>query len=323
MRLISLSFACWSILFAGAAFAQDKKSADASNWLTRITTAARELTYSGTFVHQFGQRMETMRIGHLFDEKGELEKLETLDGPAREIVRENETVHCYFPENRVVKLEQGRARRYFPALIADTAENLNSYYEVRLDAMERVAGYDCQVLWLRPRDQLRFAHRLCAELKSGLLLKAAIANQQNELVEQVAFTALTIGAPLRREALRSAYVGERQNWRTDTSNWERAAPESAWFVKEAPAGFRKIMEMQRRMHGRADPVRQMVFSDGLAAISVFIEPNNGVPAPLRGPRQLGLVSVVTKQLAEHQITVLGEVPQLSLEQVANAVGLRK
>lgn len=323
MRLISLSFACLSLLLAGAALGQDRKSAEASKWLTRIAASARELTYSGTFVHQFGQRMETMRISHLFDDKGELEKLETLDGPPREIVRENETVHCYFPESRVVKLEQGRARRYFPALIGESAEKLNANYEVRLDAIERVAGYDCQVLWLQPKDQLRFGHRLCAEIKSGLLLKAAIANQHNELVEQVAFTALTIGAPMRREALRSAYVDDQRNWRTDASNWERAAPESAWYVKEAPAGFRKIMEMQRRMHGRAEPVRQMVFSDGLAAISVFIEPNNGVPPPLRGPRQLGLVSVLTKQLAEHQITVLGEVPQLSLEQVANAVGLRK
>ena len=177
MRLISLSFACFSLLLAGAALGQDRKSAEASKWLTRIAASARELTYSGTFVHQFGRRMETMRISHLFDDKGELEKLETLDGPPREIVRENETVHCYFPESRVVKLEQGRARRYFPALIGESAEKLNANYEVRLEAIERVAGYDCQVLWLQPKDQLRFAHRLCAEIKSGLLLKAAIEAQ--------------------------------------------------------------------------------------------------------------------------------------------------
>jgi sigma-E factor negative regulatory protein RseB len=323
MRLVSVSLACLSLLAAATALAQDKKSLDAANWLTRMATAARELTYTGTFVHQFGPRMETMRIAHLYDDKGEAEKLETLDGPPREIVRENETVHCYYPESRVVKLEQGRARRYFPALIGESAESLSAHYQVRTGAAERVAGYECQVVWLQPKDQLRFGHRFCAEAKSGLLLKAAITNEQGEPVEQVAFTALRIGGPLTRESLRSAYVDEQHDWKTDASNWERTAPEGAWYVKDAPAGFRKIMEMQRRMHGRAEPVRQIVFSDGLAAISVFIEPSSSIPAPLRGPRQRGLVSVLTKQLAQHQITVLGEVPEISLEQVANAVSLRK
>jgi sigma-E factor negative regulatory protein RseB len=323
MRLVSFSFACLSLLAAAAALAQDKKSADAAHWLTRMASAARELTYSGTFVHQFGPRMETMRIAHLFDDKGEIEKLETLDGPPREVVRENETVHCYFPESRVVKLEQGRARRYFPALIGESAASLSANYHVRAGATERVAGYDCQMIWLQPKDQLRFGHRFCAEAKTGLLLKAAITNEQGEPLEQVAFTALRIGGPISRESLRSAYFDEQHDWKTDASNWERTAPEGAWYVKDAPPGFRKIMEMQRRMHGRAEPVRQLVLSDGLAAISVFIEPRSSIPPPLRGPRQRGLVSVLTKQLAEYQITVLGEVPELSLQQVANAVSLRK
>jgi sigma-E factor negative regulatory protein RseB len=322
MRVAAL--ACLPLFAAGIVLAQEKKpAADASNWLPRIAAAARELTYSGTFVHQLGPRMETMRISHLYDASGEAEKLEALDGPPREIVRENETVHCYYPESRMVKLEQGRARRYFPALIGDNPEGLVAHYELRLGATERVAGYDCQVIWLRPKDQLRYAHRLCAELKTGLLLKAAIADERGEPAEQVAFTALDIGAHITRQSLRSAYAEAQRSWRTDASNWERNAPESGWHIRDIPAGFRKIMEMQRRMHGRAEPVRQIVFSDGLAAISVFIEPKSSIPPALRGPRQLGLVSVLTKELDDHHITVLGEVPQVSLKQVANAVSLRK
>ncbi len=320
MKVVPFSFACITLLLTASALAQEKKPVEANQWLTKMAVAARELTYTGTFVHQLGQRMETMRISHLYDESGELEKLETLDGPAREIVRHNDTVHCYFPESRVVKQEQGRARRYFPALIGESAERLIVHYQVELDAVERVAGYDCQVMWLRPRDRLRFAHRLCAELKSGLLLKAAIANERGEPVEQVAFSTLSIGAPLSRDSLRSAYVGEQHTWKTDASNW--SAPASAWYVKEVPPGFRKIMEMQRRMPGQAGPVRQMVFSDGLAAFSVFIEPENR-KHPVRGARQVGPVSVLTKHTDEHLITVLGEVPIASLEQVANAVSLRK
>src|SRR3954471_16096615 len=73
---------------------------DAMAWLKKIAAASRQLNYAGTFSYQHGRQMESSRIVHMLEGSSEQEKLETLDGPHREIIRTNENVTCYVPESR-------------------------------------------------------------------------------------------------------------------------------------------------------------------------------------------------------------------------------
>ncbi len=296
---------------------------DAMAWLRKIAAAAHQINYAGTFVFQHGRQVETSRIAHWVDSSGEQERLETLDGPAREIIRTNESVMCYLPDQKLV-LASRRHGRQFPALLPADLAGIAENYTVRKGETDRVADAECQVITLEPRDNLRYGHRFCAELNSGLLLRARTYGDRNELIESFAFTQLMLGKAVTRDMLRSKYAGKSQDWRVDRSALERgeATVDSGWTLRNQPPGFRKITEVRRAIAGRDAAVSHIVYSDGLAAISVFIEPKPKSP-PQAGPVPYqGSVNIYVRPQAEQMLTVVGETPARTVRQVADSLSLR-
>jgi sigma-E factor negative regulatory protein RseB len=131
-----------SQLWVGAASAETVEQSEALAWLQKIANAARELNYRGTFVYQHGDQTETSRITHFVDRTGEYEKLETLDGPRREIIRNSGEILTFYADTRVVKRERRAARKLFPALLPDQLAALTEYYQLSKGGQERIAGYD-------------------------------------------------------------------------------------------------------------------------------------------------------------------------------------
>lgn len=307
------------------ALAQTPPPPDALGWLQKIANSARQLDYSGTFIYQYGNQIETSRITHLVDDAGEHEKLERLDGPPREIIRNNEEIKCFLPDARTVRIE--KRRKSFPALLPQKLSALSDYYVVSKGAPERIAGYDCQVLMLEPKDGMRYGHKLWADAGSGLLLKVATLNEKGQVVEQFAFTELKIGGAIAPDALKPKYSGTTTEWRESRS--EASAPpttDTGWSVKNLPPGFRKVAELKRTTAGKSAPVSHIVFSDGLAAVSVFIEPapaRRGERLPPPGLSQQGALHVYTRPIAGHTITVLGEAPAATVMQIGNSVRFKE
>ncbi|MBC7944983.1 MAG: transcriptional regulator, partial [Burkholderiales bacterium] len=192
-------------------------------WLQKIARSARELNYAGTFVYQHGNQVETSRITHFVDAAGEHEKLEALDGSPREIIRNNDQVMCYFPDAKTVKVDKRSASRTFPALLPEQLTGLANNYQIRIGSQNRIAGHDCQVVILEPKDKLRYGHRFCAAIDSGLLLKAKMLNERNDVVEQFAFTQLTIGDAIGKEMVESRFDAKTLGWKFDRT----AAPETS------------------------------------------------------------------------------------------------
>ena len=308
---------------AGVALADPLQESEALAMLQKIADAARQLNYSGTFVYQHGDHVETSRIVHFADASGEYEKLETLDGPRREIIRNNDEVMCYYLDAKIMRSEKRMARRTFPALLPDQLSALTEYYQIRKDEPERIAGFDSQALVLEPRDGMRYGHKFWAEANSGLLLKARMVNERNNVVEQFSFTKLAIGSAISRDMVKPSFSARLPEWRGDrfahnlTSNVE-----SDWTVKSFPAGFRKIMEMRRSKLGNSIPVTHMVFSDGLAAVSVFIEPTASRTRINEGLSHQGAINIYTRTINDQVVTVLGEAPAATVMQIANSVSLR-
>ena len=302
---------------AGVATAQTPEGLD---WLRKIHDATHKLSYSGTFVYQNGTRSETSRITRYVDAAGDIEKVEVMDGVPREIVRTRDTVRCYLPDSRVVKVERqvdrAGAERGFPVLLPERITALARYYDIALGETQRVAGFDCRTVTLTPRDDLRYGHKLYADVKSGMLLKAETFDAKGELVEQFSFTQLTIGG-VSRDKVKTRHLA--QTWRVENSD---AAPASlgGWGLSSELPGFRKVAELKRRL-GEAGAVGQVVYSDGLAAVSVFIEPLEGRrDHPVRtGLASVGAVHIYTREVAKHMITVVGETPAASVQRIANAV----
>ncbi|HUF21790.1 MAG TPA: MucB/RseB C-terminal domain-containing protein [Burkholderiales bacterium] len=319
--LLLPAVAAWAF-FTGAATADPLRQADALQMLERIANAARELNYVGTFVYQHGDHVETSRIVHFVDDSGEYEKLEALDGPRREIIRTNDEVLCYYPDAKIVRSEKRLARRTFPALLPEQITSLTEFYQIRKGEPERIAGYDSQALVLEPRDGMRYGHKLWAEANSGLLLKARMLNERNQAVEQFTFTQLTIGSGVTREMVRPTYRVQFPEWRLDRFAHLLANVESGWIVRQFPAGFRKVLEMRRTKQGGSSPVTHLVYSDGLAAVSIFIEPLAGRTQVREGLSRQGAINIYTRAMDDQVVTVLGEAPAATVMQIGNSVAYR-
>jgi sigma-E factor negative regulatory protein RseB len=307
----------------GVALADPLQESEALAMLQRIADAARKLNYAGTFVYQHGDQDETSRIVHFTDSSGEYEKLEILDGPRREIIRNNDEVMCYYLDAKIMRSQKRVAPRTFPALLPDQLSALTEHYRVRKGEPERIAGFDSQALVLEPRDGMRYGHKFWAEANSGLLLKARMVDERHNVVEQFSFTQLTIGSGISRDMVNPSFSVSSPEWRVDRfANNLTSNVESGWAVKNFPAGFRKIMEMRRNKLGNAIPVTHMVFSDGLAAVSVFIEPMANRTRINEGLSHQGAINIYTRTISDQVVTVLGEAPASTVMQIANSVSFR-
>jgi len=293
--------------------------ADPLGWLDRIGVASRQLNYVGTFSYQTGRRIETSRIAHRYAGGEESERMEVLDGSPREIIRQGEQMRCVLPAQRTVIIGQAGKRGSFPGRLPRSHTELTGNYHIRLDGVGRIAGHEAQKLVLEPRDELRFGHVLWAELQTGLLLKSQMLDARGEVVEQFAFSDVRIGGEVGDELL-APRVKVYADWRTvDVGGDDEAQIKSQWALREPLPGF-SLMTMMRHRNGGA---LQMVFSDGLAAISIFIEPAEaGVEARGAYPGG-GAVNVFERVADGHRITVLGEVPALLVQRAAKAVKVLK
>jgi sigma-E factor negative regulatory protein RseB len=312
-----VKLALGALLYGYAALLQAQSLSAADEWLGRIYRATQDLSYSGVFVYQQGGHTETSRITRLADAKGGTEKLEVLDGAPREIVRTRDSVRCYLPENRTIKIDQRGGRQGFPMLLPEQRSKIHENYTVTLGEVQRVAGLDCQEIVLTPRDALRYGYRLCADLGSGMPLKAMIVDETGEAAEQFTFTQWAPGK-VRREQLKPRYA--TSTWRIDDTSVSAAnLADSGWVFSVDLPGFRKVAEVTRK-RGDARPVGQVVYSDGLAAVSVFLESAEQQGAPVEaGLAKMGAVHMYTREVGGHLITAVGEVPAASVRRIAHAI----
>jgi sigma-E factor negative regulatory protein RseB len=312
-------FRLFSFVLACAPLVVQAQSPEALGWLRKIHDATQKLSYTGTFVYQNGSRSETSRITRYVDASGDIEKLEVMDGVPREIVRTKDTVRCYLPGSRVVKVDR-RTERGFPALLPERITALARHYDISLGETRRIAGYDCRAVVLTPRDNLRYGYKLYADQASGMLLRAVTFDAAGEQVEQFMFTQLAIGG-VTRDMVRSRHAAARA-WRVENAE---AAPArlAGWGLSSELPGFHKVVELKRRL-GDSRSAGQVVYSDGLAAVSVFIESLEGRSDPVRtGLASMGAIHIYTREVANHMVTVVGEAPAASVQRIANAVEYRR
>jgi len=299
---------------------------DALVWLKKVQAAAQKLNYSGTFVFEQANQVRMSRVTHVFDGKNEFEKLEVMDGMPREYIRKNDDVACYIPETRTIQVEKkGFSQDFFPAMLAANSSELGDHYKVRkLDEPGRIAGYDCDIIELEPKDALRYGYRLWLEKNTGLLLRAQTLNEKHDSVEQITFAQVAIGN-IDKNSVRTSFPNASL-WHVEIMPTEEAASLN-WSVSGVPSGFKKTHEIKRLVPNRGvvapgmpigqHPVEQMIFSDGLAAISVFVEP--GSQSGTEGFLQQGAMNIVGKRQGGYWLVVMGEVPPATISNVANSI----
>jgi sigma-E factor negative regulatory protein RseB len=333
MRALALA---WTVAAAGALAAAEPGSAADSpaqkaapaptpaEWLERMNKALTTRNYDGTFSHWQGGAVEMLRIIHRLQDGQVSERLVSLDGSGREFVRTGSSLACYLPDRHTVLVEQRPAQQSlvgFPAVNAQTA----SLYDIREVARMRLNRRDTHVISVAPRDEFRYGYRLWIDDSTGMPLKTQLCDTDGRVIEQLVFASLAMAARIPDSAFRPEVSTEGFQWlRNDAAPPAAAAPPSAtdWSALRLPPGFRMMMHGAQTLPGSTAPVDHLVFTDGLASVSVFVEVRGsdgaGRIAEVRSAR-VGSSSAFSTVINGYKITAVGEVPPATVRLIATQV----
>ncbi|MCB1738182.1 MAG: MucB/RseB C-terminal domain-containing protein [Gammaproteobacteria bacterium] len=284
--------------------------------LHRMAGAMRGLDYRGTFIYRRAEHIDTLQVFHLGSAEDERERLVTLAGTAREIVRSGEDVQCILPDRRKVLVGHQHRRKPFPTALTDNVAALYPLYRFESDGEERIAGRDTQIVAVQPRDAYRYGHRLWIDVESGLLLRSDVLNESGEAVEQVMFTNVALNTRIREQDLTPSVdisgfvtVPDPDDDRDTASNLP---------LPQLPPGYQLINRKQRVVGADAVSVEHLIFSDGLSTVSVFIDPAPKRDDLLQGESSHGAANAYGLYQNGTHITVVGEAPEAAIHLIATA-----
>ncbi len=310
-----------ALSLSAAAAAGTTQDEEAQRWLQRISQAATQLNYDGTFVYRNGDWMESMRIIHRADPSGSRARLVSLTGEAREVIRDANRVTCIFPDSGAVLVSQSKRRAVTGFSVFNPPGNFVEHYALALGPGERVAGRQTRLLQVMPRDEYRYGYRLSVDEETGFLLKSELVDAGGRPVEQIIYTTLDLPRDIPDALLEPAVSGEGYTWYT--SDAPRSEPrDMSWSVGWLPPGF----EMRDRATDPAGagrmPVEHLVYTDGLASVSIFIEHLNPAGERLEGVSRMGAVNAYGSMVDGYQVTAVGEVPGVTVERIGRSVSRR-
>jgi sigma-E factor negative regulatory protein RseB len=297
-----------------------------TRWLERMNQALTSRNYQGTFAHWHGGRVEMLRIIHRVQDGAVSERLVSLDGSGREFIRTGSDLACYFPDKKTVLVERRPAEQSllsgFPRLNAQTA----SFYDIREVAQTRLNRRDTHVITVLPRDEFRYGYRLWIDESTAMPLKTQLCDGRGRVIEQIVFADLAMAAHIPDSAFRPEVSTEGFQWLRNEAPATRESPESAsmvWNETKLPPGFRMTARSAQMMPGSEGPVSHLVFTDGLASVSVFVEKQASKDPPnqqsvTEESARLGSSSVFSTMTGGRKVTAVGEVPPETVRSIAGS-----
>ncbi len=314
---------------AAAAPATAAESRSINEWLARMHEAARNRSYIGTFVVSSGSTMSSARIWHVCEGSQQMERVETLTGAPRSVFRHNDQVVTFIPDHKVVVSERRESLGLFPDLLQSTDHRIADFYKARQEGIERVAGLEADVVALVPKDNMRFGYRVWTERKKGLVVKVQTLDGDGKVLEQAAFSELQLDAPVKMDKLLQM-MGKTDGYRLEKPVLVKtSASAEGWLLKAPVAGFKPMSCYKRpvaasgsgtpRQGGTGDEPLQWIFSDGLASVSIFVEPLDRQRHGRESALSMGATQTMTRQIDTHWVTVMGEVPMATLRMLASGL----
>jgi sigma-E factor negative regulatory protein RseB len=285
----------------------------AEQWLVRAHDASSSQNYTGTFVVlSAGGGMSSSRIWHAAEGGQQAERIEALSGTPRSVFRHNDQVATFLQDQRVVRVEHREAYGLFPHLLAPGVQPVGEHYEALHKSGERIAGQDTDVIELLPRDELRYGYRLWTEKRTGFAVRLQTLDKTGHVLEQAAFSELDLAPALQLDKLVSM-MADTSGYQVETQESHSVSVDNeGWRMASAIPGFEPVGAFRRESLTSGAPL-QWIFSDGLATVSLFIEPYGTRP---RSPWHM--TNGVTHMLAEEKnqkwwVTAVGEVPAKTLK----------
>jgi len=295
-----------------------------NEWLMRMQEASRLRSYVGTFVVSSSTgSMSSARIWHAGGATQQIERVEVLSGAPRSTFRRNDEVLTFLPEHHVVRTERHESLGLFPNLLKSSESSIPEFYAARRLGAERVAGFDADLIQLVPKDTLRFGYRVWSEKRTGLVVKLQTLDADGNVLEQAAFSELQLDSPVRPDKLLHMMQPPR-GWRVERAEAVKTTPAAeGWGLHSTVAGFRPLNCYKRSAAGTSEGGIQWIFSDGLASVSLFVEPYDRQRHRQEGMFASGATQTLTRRIDDWWLTVVGEVPPQTLKAFAQSLERRR
>jgi sigma-E factor negative regulatory protein RseB len=306
---------------------------DPRDWLEKMNLALAMRNYEGTFFHLSQGRVETMRIVHRVRGSQIAERLQSLDGSGREFVRNNDQLTCYLPDQHTVLVEPRQIRSPFLGSLPKFGASVNDFYRIEALPAARILGRQVHVISVTPKDQFRFGYRLWLDDKTAMPLKTQLCDSRGQVIEQIFFAHLDMPDNIPDSDLAPTVRTEGMRWVRQGAYQGTASPGlAAYRASQLPPGFRLTVAGAQTLGGGSVPASHLVYSDGLATVSVFVEASRetlaGEPAapdaapiqpPMQGLARVGSGYAFSTVVQGHQVTAVGEVPAETVEFIAHSV----
>jgi sigma-E factor negative regulatory protein RseB len=321
MKPLSYPFFLTAILIAVTTPATANPAMD---WIQKMSSAMRDLSYRGNFVYLHDGQLESMEISHVKDSSGEWEKLVSLNGEAREVIRDNKNLIYIWPASKQVVVDDARQNSFSPVFIPEDIARLGKSYGMKLFGKGRIADEDTVVVQIIPKDNFRYGMQFWINEQNGLMMKSSLLDEQNREVEQVMFTSIGLldeNAKLLLAGVQQFDEGFTLVRYHRGSSSGAFSTEDRWRLNNIPKGFWRETVLRRKLPGTTDYILQMVYTDGLASLSVFIERNNNETPS--GITSMGAVNAFIRIVNDYLVTAIGEVPAITVKQVAESVSYQQ
>lgn len=295
-----------------------------NDWLTRIHEASRHQSYSGTFVVTVGTDMASSKIWHVCDGEQQMERIESLTGPAKSTLRHNNKVLTLVPSLKTAHTEDRAALQLFPHLLKSNKHDIAQVYKLRRIASDRVAGLQTDVVEFTAKDSYRYNYRIWTEQQTGLLVKLRTIDLSGQVLEQAAFSELSLNTSADMAQITQMMRDASTTNQTETVKLAKTtANAQGWtFLRGGVPGF-AAHECYARQVQPSKSTLQCLFSDGLATISVFLEPFDGTRHAQENSTAFGATHTLSKRLDTWWLTAVGEVPLATLQQFAQLIERKK
>ena len=301
--------------------AADPAADDPRRLLERMGRAVESLNYEGTFVHIVEGRADTMYVVHRVADGKSTERMVALDGPGREIIRSDDKVTCIFGDKKSVLVERRSDDSPLRAAVPSYSDDLDAHYKfVHLRPVKKL-GRSAAVIAITPRDDLRYGYKLWMDKETGMPLKAQLVDMYGKVVEQLMFVSIELPESIPASKVEPTLSTEDFEWfvQDERSMAEERRGDSNWRAVQTPDGFRLEASNVKVMAGSDRAVEHLVYTDGVASVSVFVEPAGSEEADLNGASRIGAANAFTAEVDGHQVTAVGEVPGDTVRMIARSM----
>ena len=301
-----------------------EKAATGRELIENMSVAMQDLTYSGTFIYAHDGDVETMQIDHSKVDGIEYEKLFSLNGEAREIVRTAENVVCVWPGTKAVAVYKANPRTPFPEFDAEQLAVLAKWYQFERVGKDRVADRKANIVDIMPTDNYRYGYRLWVDAETSLILRSVMSDNDGRIIEQVMFTNIEYLDSIPLDQFQVSSSGDRMEWSLGAdkplyvTQPETDIPSIDGVT--VPGGFDVVSDGVIELPSQS-VVRRITYADGLASLSVYVAPTSGTDSFLEGMGGMGAVHAYGVMKDKWHVTVVGEVPEVTVEMLGKTLKL--